>query len=251
MLTLIESQLGTDEVVINEGQVAMNFRVETNTEDDAIKVAGGANTVGFFSSILISPTTVAINSGAADINFQIGDDTSATAVQLDAEDREFKVYSTIIMNATGDLKLQGDSNKIHFGAVDDATIYWDGSSLILDPSVTGGNTVSIGTAANMRLRTAGFTAAIVSKTANYTATATDHTILCGAGNESFTISLPDVSSAVGTIYVIKNIGTGTITIDPFSTDTIDGAGTHEMTVQYNSVIIQTDGTDWFILGSRP
>lgn len=88
---------------------------------------------------------------------------------------------------------------------------------------------------------------LVSKTANYTATTSDHTIICGAGNESFTITLPAVSGVSGIIYNIKNIGTGTITVDGASSETIDGATTAVISSQFGSITIQCDGTEWWII----
>ena len=87
----------------------------------------------------------------------------------------------------------------------------------------------------------------VSKTENYTATIADNTILCGAGNETFTVTLPAASGVSGIIYNIKNVGTGTITVDGASSETIDGATTQVISTQYDSVMIQCDGSNWHII----
>jgi hypothetical protein len=47
--------------------------------------------------------------------------------------------------------------------------------------------------------------------------------------------------------VIKNSGTGTITVDPNGTQTIDGATTFTMNVQNGSITIIGDGTNWKIV----
>jgi len=88
---------------------------------------------------------------------------------------------------------------------------------------------------------------LVSKTANYTATTLDHTILCGAGNESFTVTLPAASTVTNIIYNIKNIGTGTITIDGNAAETIDGATTATISLQFDSITIQCDGSNWHVI----
>ncbi len=89
-------------------------------------------------------------------------------------------------------------------------------------------------------------AAIVSKTGAYTATSSDHTILCGAGNETFTVTLPAASGVSGIIYNIKNLGTGTITVDGNASETIDGS-TAVISTQFASITIHCDGSNWHII----
>ena len=93
----------------------------------------------------------------------------------------------------------------------------------------------------------GFAANLTSQTGTYTALTSDHTILCGSGNETFTVTLPAASGVSGIIYNIKNIGTGTITVDGADSETIDGATTQVISTQYDSITIQCDGSNWHIL----
>jgi hypothetical protein len=44
---------------------------------------------------------------------------------------------------------------------------------------------------------------------------------------------------------VKNVGTGVITVSPAS-GTIDGAATYQLSVQYQSITIVADGTNWWI-----
>lgn len=82
------------------------------------------------------------------------------------------------------------------------------------------------------------------KTTTYTATDDDFVIDCTSGN--FTVNLPSLSSAeVGRMYVIRNSGGGTITVDPFSSATIDGALTE--TVAYAKLIYYTAVNTWITL----
>jgi len=76
---------------------------------------------------------------------------------------------------------------------------------------------------------------------------THYTVLCGPANETFTVTLPAAASSTGRIYNVKNIGTGTITIDGNGSETIDGATTYPISTQYQNVTIQCNGTAWFIL----
>jgi len=244
--------VGVESVTINPTGANMDFFVESDNLTAAIKVDASTDTISLALGLSVGPTLIQFNGGQdANMDLQMGDDTSSSAAfKLDAGAQTVKIYGATFDLAGQDMRLAGTNKAVIFGATDpgNCSIYFDGTDMILNPALAGGgNTVKIGTAANMRLSTGGFTASIVSKTSAYTATATDHTILCGAGNQSFTVTLPDVSSAVGTIYCIKNIGTGTITINPAASDLIDGAGSHAIAVQYGTVIIQTDGTDWFKL----
>jgi hypothetical protein len=91
---------------------------------------------------------------------------------------------------------------------------------------------------------------IVTKTSTYTATASDYTILCNTG--SMTVNLPQASTVTGRIYVIKKISSnsGTITIAPYSSETIDGQSTNtNIYSRWASLTIQSDGSNWFILSS--
>ena len=65
-------------------------------------------------------------------------------------------------------------------------------------------------------------------------------------SNTITITLP--SSVAGKIIKIKNIDTGTITINPLS-GTIDGASSKSLTVQYTGFEFTGDGTNWLITGT--
>lgn len=91
---------------------------------------------------------------------------------------------------------------------------------------------------------AGLIAAQTTKTADYTATATDFTIF---GNGTFNVFLPAAASHSGRIYAVRNIGAGTVTIDPNASENIDGAATKALAAG-DKALIQCDGTQWFTIG---
>jgi len=87
---------------------------------------------------------------------------------------------------------------------------------------------------------------------------TDYTISSTTGIEeiyiidpgaAINVNLPAAATAgSGYKYNIKNIsGTYSLTIDPNSTETIDGVSTYSLNVQYQSVTIVSDGSNWFII----
>jgi hypothetical protein len=89
---------------------------------------------------------------------------------------------------------------------------------------------------------------IITKTANYTATSSDYTILCNKSS-AMNLNLPTAVGITGRIYVIKKISgaSADVTINPNGSQTIDGAGTYVITIQYDRITVQSDGANWFIL----
>jgi hypothetical protein len=73
-----------------------------------------------------------------------------------------------------------------------------------------------------------------------------YVVLCNSASP-FTVNLPAAASNTGRVYLIKNINTGTATIDPNSSETIDGASTYALSTQYSGAYIACDGTSWYIL----
>lgn len=85
----------------------------------------------------------------------------------------------------------------------------------------------------------------VEKTTTYVVAASDYTINCTSG--TFTVTLPTAVGITGRVYVIKNTGAGTVTIDGDGTETIDGSLTQVLNIQYASLTVQSTGTGWIIL----
>lgn len=104
---------------------------------------------------------------------------------------------------------------------------------------------------NLRPRTtytAGLAPALATKTGAYTLTASDYTILCDTAGGGFTLTLPAAASHPNRVYVIKQIAaSNTCTVDGNASETIDGAATHALSTQYDSITIQSNGSNWFIL----
>ena len=64
-------------------------------------------------------------------------------------------------------------------------------------------------------------------------------------SETITLTLPTGIS--GTVYDIKNVGTGVITIKPDDLETIDGGSTATISTQYECITIVSDGSDWYVI----
>lgn len=83
-----------------------------------------------------------------------------------------------------------------------------------------------------------------SQAGDYNVLTTDYMIDCTA---SLTVTLPDATAIVGQTYVIKNSGSGTITIATTSAQTIDGSASATISVQYVSITVVSDGANWKVI----
>ncbi len=175
--------------------------------------------------------------------------TSPVKLALQQEaDIPITMFEAATAGETPELKIYGyksgdASRSLEIGVGVDAadTVSFDGlSNYLFDGNIqsTGGaqlgdggttNYLGVTNAGNVSFnglaKITGLKLNTVAKTGAYTATATDDVITCGAGNETFTIDLPAVVD--GKVFYIKNVGTGTITVDANTTGstTIDGANT--------------------------
>ncbi len=81
-----------------------------------------------------------------------------------------------------------------------------------------------------------------------TATVTDTKTTFWVNNSgAMTVNLPTAVGRKSRIYIIKKVGNNAnaVTIDPSGTQTIDGNLTVDLVTQYDFIVIQTDGTNWF------
>lgn len=82
-----------------------------------------------------------------------------------------------------------------------------------------------------------------SLTTTYTTSLQDDCLDC---NGTFTVNLLSSATLDGKTFQFKNTGTGNITIDPFSTQTIEGEATLTL-YPGEAVIIQSDNVNWNII----
>lgn len=91
------------------------------------------------------------------------------------------------------------------------------------------------------------------KTSNYGVGANDSIIQVGtAANSGFTCALPTAVGISGKSYTFKdvqgNCGSEFITVDPYSSQTIDGQSTKLLNVGGESFTITSDGSNWITTG---
>lgn len=123
-----------------------------------------------------------------------------------------------------------------------------GLSVAAGATYFGGNVGVNQVTATSPLHTTGFAVAVAAKTGAYTATAADCVISGDATSASFTITLPTAVGITGRIYQIKKINSAnTVTIDGNGAETIDGATTKDLTTQWSSYTLVSDGANWLVL----
>ena len=129
---------------------------------------------------------------------------------------------------------------------------WRNSSGTALSAVDEDGNLGVGTASpNSTLQNTGsLSLSIVTKTSNYTATASDYTIVMN-NSSSRTVTLPTAEGITGRIYIIKKISGSykNVTIATNGYETIDGASSKVLTSQYSQVTVQSDGSNWIILSN--
>lgn len=89
------------------------------------------------------------------------------------------------------------------------------------------------------------TMGIASVNTTYNIAITDRLILCAGG--SYTVTLPDATAyTAGEKHKIINIGTGIITIATTAGQKISGIATRTIGLQYSSLTVVSDGSNWLI-----
>lgn len=241
----------------------MRIDLETNTDSvhliypvdstDPLQLDYGHVTVGDTSqpsvvgsnhAILLEPGSFVAGSGAS----------IATLVQCSGDlNTTMDINGESVSNAST-LRLTEPGINLNGGSVTNASILEISGSAPTEGSnnyalfVTGGNTVS---RFNGELQVGtGFGAGISEVNSNTTLDNEDYTILVEASSGVVTITLPPAANHTNRIYNIKKIDNSinSVTIDGNASETIDGATTVNLTIQYESITLQCDGTEWWIIG---
>jgi hypothetical protein len=77
----------------------------------------------------------------------------------------------------------------------------------------------------------------------------DDVVLCNAASAGFTVNLPAASGRTGKVFTFKKTDstTNVVTLDGNASETIDGATTRTLTLQYEAVNLVCDGSNWHIV----
>lgn len=90
---------------------------------------------------------------------------------------------------------------------------------------------------------------IVSTDSPYSPVNTDYTILANAASGAITVNLPAAANSNGRIFNIKKIDSSgnAVTVDASGSELIDGQLTNILVNQYDSIQIQCNGSNWYII----
>lgn len=93
---------------------------------------------------------------------------------------------------------------------------------------------------------------VVTKTTSYTINSTNNDVIIFADNTSgpVTITLPVASTVAGYRFYVKRIDgvvANACTIARSGSDTIDGATSQTLDLQYTAIAVVSNGTNWYIL----
>lgn len=109
--------------------------------------------------------------------------------------------------------------------------------------------IKASTGTESQLLTSVAAVSVAAKSADYTLTGSDVVVLFTTGASNRTATLPAAASSTGKVFYIKKVdsGAGTVIIDGNASETIDGATTYTITIQYEAITIVCDGSAWYIL----
>ena len=147
---------------------------------------------------------------------------------------------------------QTSVNVAHFFGAYPAVQVLEGTTLLVPLSVVHNTvndftvTFTTATSGSIVVTIGGVSTAVVSKSSNYTLTVTDNLVLVTA---ACTITLPATAGKQGKTYSIKHMTDSgiSIVVDTTGGATIDGELTKTLIAKYTTLIIFTDGSNWFIL----
>jgi hypothetical protein len=209
-----------------------NFLVGTGTASKALVFMTGGTTQSTNERMRIDGAgNVGVGTNNPGNKFEVNSGTGGVSgLRL----KQLPSGAVLFMSSTADI-TQNNSN-----------FYFDGTNYRLS--------IAAGTSPASTLQVGGsVAAAIVTKTASYTAGVSDHTIICNNTSGNITITLPLAAGCTGRLYIIKKISAAgnNVTIQGNSgTENIDGVTTKTLTNQYDTVLIQSDGTTWYILSNN-
>jgi hypothetical protein len=225
--------------------------INTNTDNgtDKLQVSGSASVTSLFG-VGTSPSagTVHIKTTSPSIAIDDNDNAGTAAIRFRPQSASFATRGSIELISTGSAAptrfviASTDTMTFRTNSVERVRVTpGTGSVLISKTTDNGIDKLQV----NGSIDAKGFAQAYTAKGATYTATTSDYLIDCTTG--TFTVNLPDALLNVGRILIIKNSGTGTITVDGDGTQTIDGATTYSLSARWATVQIMCDGNNWKII----
>ena len=238
--------------LVANGNVSNGINIQAETPNSLIRFSGnaGAITMAVRSHVQDGVTN---NAGGVGIGM-IPASTPLYRLEVDTADSTSQDALQVAINTIGVFNIYRNSSGVVFNeAGQDRNFRIEGNTepnLFFIHALT--DRVGIGTTdPTSSLHVVGsLTLTTITITdADVTLDETHYTVRMSTGNSNRTVNLPAASEVFGRIYIVKKVdaGTGTVTIDANSAETIDGASTQIIVTQYNTYTIQSNGTGWDII----
>lgn len=212
----------------------------------AVPTVNGNGFADVSERLRLNGSEVVINDAAQNVDFLIKGTTGSSALFVDASANAVGI-ATASPTATFSVaeKLQVDSNG-NILKINNVATSWPATQGSSNSVLTndGSGNLSWASASSQNN-----TAPIATKTANYTMTSSDGTVLADASSGAITITLPAAASSAERIFTIKkkDVTANIVTVDANASELIDGFTTYLLSTQYEAIKIQSDGTAWWII----
>jgi len=239
--------------VFNEGQLNQDFRIKSNNNANMFVLDSGVDEIMIGTGTPLGAALGIIPHATTDVGLYVREILNQTAhiARFYTSGAKGLTIESGISISNGDI-IMGSTDEFGDLDINPGAILRLGTDL--SDSVEVGrvnlNTNIIGDLTiDQEISAKGYTKAIVTKTSNYTATENDDVIL--GNTNAFTVALPTAVGIQGKVYTIKKINTEfdeDLTVDPFSTQTIDGATTYILSVVDSGVSIMSDNANWEVIG---
>jgi hypothetical protein len=242
---------GTLNLYAPGGMAIANGTVVSTTNGTLIKSNGKLSNIAFDSAdagaVSLSDAVVTgSNFVATAQNFtssgKVGFDASGTGSGLTYETAATSGVHMTMLTAQGSVPMTLIGNNGGFIGTFNSMILGGLDSDVTNVLSGGNNNSVVQIMGSLGLKT-------VTKTSSYALTANDAVVLMNG--VTLTATLPDATShCTGRTYIIKLIASSTCTVATTSSQHIDGATSYTLSAQYKYVYVQSDGTQWWILGNN-
>lgn len=258
-LAVFENSAGTDQItfsgtggaVFNEAGNAVDFRVESDTNANMLFVKGSTNQVGIGKNPSLGIALEIDNTTGSGVLYMEGSDN--TFAYMRAGGVGFAIAYRL-QKSTGDTIFEfGTSSSTNLGYVNSVTgAFYLASNNIEALRIDTSQNIGIGTSTPLSKTdiVGSFGANITSVSVNTTLNATHRTLIVNATSANITVTLPAAATCTRREYIIlkSDSSANTVTIDGNASETINGSLTQTISSQYDFIKVQSDGSNWYIIG---